>query len=110
FTNLERTINFFGSLGIPAPEIQAPFVAGVELVGGLLVLIGLFSRLASLPLILVMVVAIVTAKLDSVESLKDFIRISDVHYLLFFSVIAALGPGRFRIKPTWLGFRGGERY
>ena len=33
--NLPRVVEYFSSLGIPAPQLQAPFVAGVELVGGL---------------------------------------------------------------------------
>src|SRR4051794_7388777 len=59
--HLDKVIQFFTSLGIPAPQLQAPFVAGVELVGGVLVLGGLFTRVASVPLIGTMVVAILTA-------------------------------------------------
>lgn len=36
--NLENAIGYFDSLGIPATHLQAPFVAGVELVGGVLLL------------------------------------------------------------------------
>ena len=47
----------FQSLGIPAPDFMVPFVAAVELLGGLMLISGLFSRLASVALICVMVVA-----------------------------------------------------
>jgi putative oxidoreductase len=57
---LQITQNFRG-LGIPAPEILTPFVSGVEFFGGLMLLFGLLTRLASVPLIVVMIVAIVTA-------------------------------------------------
>ena len=60
--NLPDVIEFFRSLGLPAPEIQAPFASGVELVCGGLLLLGLFSRLASVPLMIVMTVAIATAR------------------------------------------------
>ena len=53
----------FVKIGIPAPEIMAPFVGVVEIVCGLLVLLGLFSRLASVPLIIDMLVAIATTKI-----------------------------------------------
>lgn len=52
----------FIKIGIPAPEIMAPFVGIVEIVCGLLVLGGLFTRLASIPLIVDMLVAISTTK------------------------------------------------
>ena len=50
-------------IGLPAPEILGPFVGTVELTCGLLVLLGLLTRLAVLPLIATMVVALVTTKL-----------------------------------------------
>src|SRR5476651_1093345 len=62
----------FAALGIPAPEILTPLVSGVEFVGGLLLLIGLFTRLTTVPLMIVMVVAIILARLGDVTSLEDF--------------------------------------
>jgi putative oxidoreductase len=52
----------FEKIGIPAPHVMAPFVGVVEIVCGSLVLIGLFTRLASIPLLCVISVAIVTTK------------------------------------------------
>ncbi len=59
---LPRMIENFRSWGIPYPEILTPFVSGVEFVGGILLLVGLFTRVAAAPLIVVMVVAIISAK------------------------------------------------
>src|SRR4051812_40376727 len=59
-THLDKVINFFASLGIPAPQLQAPFVACVELGCGALVLAGLATRVAAIPLIGTMIVAIIT--------------------------------------------------
>ena len=53
----------FVKIGIPAPEIMAPFVGVVEIVCGVLVLGGLFTRLAAVPLIIDMLVAISTTKI-----------------------------------------------
>ena len=48
--NLDRVIEFFRSLGIPAPEYQAPFVAATELACGLLLVLGLGTRFAAVPI------------------------------------------------------------
>jgi putative oxidoreductase len=53
----------FARIGIPAPEIMGPFVGGVEVVFGFLILIGLFTRIATIPLIFAMLVAMVSIKI-----------------------------------------------
>lgn len=53
----------FTTIGLPAPDVLAPFVGIVEIVCGALVLVGLFTRLASIPLIITISVAIVTTKI-----------------------------------------------
>lgn len=53
----------FIKIGIPAPEILAPFVGVVEIACGFLLLMGLFTRFAALPLIITMLVAISTTKI-----------------------------------------------
>jgi len=52
----------FAKIGIPAPEVMGPFVGVVEIVFGALVLAGLFTRLAALPLIVNMLVALLSTK------------------------------------------------
>jgi putative oxidoreductase len=52
----------FARIGIPAPALMAPFVACVEIACGLLLVVGLLTRLAAIPLIVDMLVAIVTTK------------------------------------------------
>lgn len=53
----------FAKIGIPFPDVMGPFVGGVETVCGLLIVIGLFTRLAAFPLIVIMVVALISTKL-----------------------------------------------
>jgi putative oxidoreductase len=50
-------------IGIPWPEVMGPFVGSVEILCGALVLAGLLTRLAAVPLVLTMVVALVSTKL-----------------------------------------------
>jgi putative oxidoreductase len=53
----------FVKIGIPWPQFMAPFVGVVEIVCGALLLIGLITRLASIPLLIDIMVAIVTTKI-----------------------------------------------
>src|SRR5690242_13601226 len=53
----------FVKIGIPAPQIMAPFVGVIEILCGVLILIGLLTRLAAIPLIIDMLVAISTTKI-----------------------------------------------
>ncbi len=91
--NLPQAVEYFANLGIPAPQIQAPFVAGVELVGGLLLLAGLFTRFASVPLAITMVIALLTAKRGDIASAGDLYGTVEFLYLLGFGTLAAFGAG-----------------
>ena len=53
----------FSKIGIPSPEVVAPFVGVCEIVCGALILIGLLTRLAAVPMIIDMLVAISTTKI-----------------------------------------------
>jgi putative oxidoreductase len=91
--HLDKVTEYFTSLGIPAAHIQAPFVAGVELVCGVLILLGLFTRIASIPLMGTMVVALVTAKIPDVTDLGDFLSLSEYLFLVLLIWLAVKGPG-----------------
>ncbi len=91
--NLPQMIQNFREWGIPWPEIMTPFASGVEFFGGLLLLVGLFTRLAATPLVIVMIVAIVSAKLDQVNSLETLLGFEEVAYMALFGWLAVAGPG-----------------
>lgn len=59
--HLDHVTGFFRTLGIPAPGLVAPFVSGVEFIGGILLILGLASRITGLVLTIDMVVAYLTA-------------------------------------------------
>jgi putative oxidoreductase len=90
---LPRMIENFRSWGIPAPEIVTPFVSCVEFVGGILLLLGLLTRFAAVPLMVVMVVAIISAKWADVDSLETFLGFEEVSYFVMFAWLAIAGPG-----------------
>jgi uncharacterized membrane protein YphA (DoxX/SURF4 family) len=53
----------FAKIGIPFPDVMGPFVGTVETVCGALIILGLLTRLAAIPLIIIMIVALVSTKL-----------------------------------------------
>ena len=53
----------FANIGIPYPVVMGPLVGTVEIVCGALIILGLFTRLAAIPLIIIMLVAITSTKL-----------------------------------------------
>lgn len=91
--NLPRMIENFTEWGIPFPHVLTPFVSAVEFGGGLLLLIGLFTRLAATPLVVVMAVAIVAAKLGQIDSLETLLGFEEVAYMALFGWLAVAGPG-----------------
>ena len=91
--NLPQIVDFFRSLGIPAPELQAPFVATVELIGGMLLLAGLASRVAAVFLMATMVVATATAIWPEVTGIVDLLGKVEILYFVLFAWIAVAGPG-----------------
>jgi putative oxidoreductase len=88
----------FARIGIPVPGLMGPFVGSVETVCGLLLLLGLFTRLASLPLIIDISVAIYTTKIPilvksgfwpmEAEARTDFSMLMGLVFLF----IAGAGP------------------
>ena len=98
--NLDKVIDFFGSLHIPFPQYQAPFAAGAELVCGIGVLLGLFTRLSTIQLIIIMVVAIITAKSGDLHAssqplalFDDLTGLTEFLYIVLLLWLLKRGPG-----------------
>ena len=64
FEFVNQGVGRFTKLGIPFPEFTANFVGGLEIVGGLLLIFGLFTRWICVPFIIEMIVAILSTKIS----------------------------------------------
>lgn len=99
--HLDRTAGYFSSLGIPAPTLNTIMAGGTECVGGVLLLIGFGSRLVSVPLAFVMIVAYATADREAVKAIfsdpEKFVTASPFLFLLTVALVLAFGPGRFSV-------------
>jgi len=95
--HLDKTTAFFGSLGIPAPHLNAIMASCTECTCGLLLLAGLFSRFATLALIGVMCVAYWTADHDALLAIfsdPDKFTGADPFLFLYAAVLVfCFGPG-----------------
>jgi putative oxidoreductase len=91
--DLEKVTGFFEHLGIPAPAFNAVLVGYSELICGALLVVGLLTRLAAIPLIVSMIVAILTAKLSDLHGLFDLVGFDEFTYLCVLAMIVILGPG-----------------
>ncbi len=99
--NIDRTAEFFGSIGIPFPLANAYAAGTVECVGGLLLVAGFCSRIAAIPLIATMVVAYGTAHRDVVETIVSnpdgFVTAAPFLFLLTSLIVLLFGPGPLSI-------------
>lgn len=91
--NLEGVTSFFGQLGIPAPALNAALASTTELVCGSLLLAGLATRFAALPLMVVMAVAIRTALWDRFESASGLFGLAEFGYVVLLGWLAGHGAG-----------------
>ena len=92
--NIHKPIDLMTNLGIPFPVFNAWLVSIVECVGGILIIIGLLTRLTAIPLAITMAVAIGTAQWGEVKSFSDLVWLSETAYLLIFLWLVTAGAGK----------------
>jgi putative oxidoreductase len=95
--DIDGIATWFGSIGIPFPTLNAYMAASTEALGVVLLTIGLFTRLISVPLIVVMVVAIMTVHLAHGFSAGDNGFEIPLYYMLFLFIFASHGAGKFSV-------------
>ena len=101
--NLAQVTSFFTELGIPFPAAQATIVSGIELVGGTLIILGLFTRFAALPLLGTMVVAILTAKRPEIAGIRSLLAFEESTYLAGFLWLFVAGAGKASLDALLFG-------
>ena len=99
--DLDKPTQFFASLGIPLPGINAAFIGTLECVGGILLLLGLATRLVSPLLVGSMTVAFVTADREALFSLfsdpSRFVSAAPAPFLAAALIAMAFGAGRLSL-------------
>lgn len=99
--NLEKTTAFFSSLDLPLPKLNAIVAGSTECLGGLLLIVGLGSRLASGALIFTMGVAYATAHREELgqifSDIDKFTEAAPFLFLLASAIVFAFGPGKFSV-------------
>ena len=101
--SLGQVTSFFTELGIPFPAANAAMVSGIELVGGTLILLGLFTRFAALPLMGTMVVAILTAKRPEIEGIRSLLAFDESLYFAGFLWLFVAGAGKASLDALLFG-------
>ncbi len=100
-THLEKTTAFFTELNLPLPKLNAIMAGSTECFGGLLLLLGLGSRLVSVPLIFTMIVAYATADKEALQSIfsdtDKFTGATPFLFLLACVIVFAFGPGKISL-------------
>lgn len=106
--NLDGFTQRFIGWGIPHPAFNAALSAWTELLGGLLLMLGLFTRLVSIPMIINMIVALALVVSSRLMSLDDYVEADEVLYITIFFWFLIAGPGKISLDTLiarWLRIR-----
>jgi putative oxidoreductase len=100
--NSPHVIEFFTSLGLPAPGPTAVFVSVFELVGGILLALGLFSRITAMGIVIDMTMAYITADREALATLlsadpSKFVAADPFIFLAVGLVVLIFGPGKYAL-------------
>jgi len=99
--NLEKVTEFFNSLNLPIPAQMAFFISCVEFFGGILLIVGLLSRLNALVLVVNMIMAYITADREALLSFfsdpDKFSGAAPYVFLIASLIILMFGPGLFSL-------------
>ena len=95
--NLDGFAQRFVGWGIPYPYFNAALSAYTEFIGGWLTILGLGTRLVSIPMMINMLVAILKVNLKRVTTLDDFVELDEPLYALVYLWLLLSGPGRVSV-------------
>jgi len=103
WSDIDAIATWFGTMGIPMPTLNAYMAATTEIVGVVLLTLGLFTRLISIPLMVVMVVAIMTVHIAHGFSAGDNGFEIPLYYMLFLAIFASFGAGKLSLDYLLFG-------
>ena len=99
--DLSKPTEYFASLGIPFPHFNAILAGCTECFGGLLLLVGLASRLITIPMIILLVIAYLTADSEAVRAIfsdpDKFLGAAEFQFLFAVVIVFVCGPGAFSL-------------
>ena len=99
--HIEKISDYFASLGIPWPTLNAYMAGATETFGSVLLIVGLASRLTAIPITVVMAVAYLTADLEAVTGIfsdpDKFVKADPFPFLISALIVLVFGPGKFSI-------------
>jgi uncharacterized membrane protein YphA (DoxX/SURF4 family) len=125
FVYVNQGVGRFTKLGIPVPEVMAPFIAVLEIVGGILLMSGALTRLIAIPFVIEMIVAMLSTKISLYHGTSPLplppappqigwwavlheIR-SEYAQLMSALFLFAAGPGPWSVDAKLAKLRGRER-
>lgn len=103
WSDINAVAEWFESMSIPFPILNAYMAASTEILGVVLLALGLFTRLISIPLIVVMIVAIATVHFSHGFSAGNNGFEIPLYYMLFFALFASLGAGKLSLDYLLFG-------
>jgi len=103
WSNINSVAEWFGSIGIPFPTLNAYMAATTEITGVVLLTLGFLTRAISIPLIIVMIVAITTVHLpNGFDAGENGFEIP-LYYMLFLLIFLSHGAGKFSLDRVIFG-------
>jgi len=103
WSDIQSIAGWFDSMGIPLATFNAYLVASTELLGVVLLTLGLFTRLISIPLMIIMLVAIFTVHISHGFSAGDNGFEIPLYYMLFLALFASYGAGKISLDHLLFG-------
>ena len=101
--DMNSVAEWFGSMGIPFPTLNAYMAASTEIAGVVLLTLGLFTRFISIPLIIIMIVAIVTVHIGNGFSAGNNGFEIPLYYMSFLLIFFSHGAGKFSLDRLIFG-------
>jgi len=98
--NFNGIVEWFSGMGMPLPKLNAILATGTETAGFVLIFLGLATRLISIPLMVVMIVAITTVHLgNGFEAGNNGFEIPIYYLFMLFSLLIT-GPGKISLDAS----------